>query len=429
MSIPLDRLYNFIDSLCDHDVLIYRFFPHGSKKLEHLLPLKNIPMGSQHWFNNITTPAMICHDQEPLHYELYQPSDFQPIWNALPGSPAAKELWKQLHLRSLTAFPFNIYDSTLLCHSEKNSEQLSIYESNGFVGVYWWSHGVVAQDWFRFAQHDPTLSISNIKTDFLIYNRAWTGTREYRLKFAEQVVKHSLVQHCNMAFSKTDGTQIYVDHQYANQAFKIDYTDLEHYLLPNNADSNSSADYNSSDYQTSAIEVVLETLFDDSRWHLTEKSLRPIACGRPFILAATPGSLQYLKSYGIKTFDGLIDETYDTIQDPLLRIAAIIKEMKRISLLTFGQKKVLWQQLYKISKQNQQLFFSDQWYNRITHELTQNLNSALKIMNTNKTGRYWQQLIATHPDPIIPNYRSDADKDRLKKYLLTIELSVTDKML
>lgn len=429
MSIPLDRLYNFIDSLCDHDVLIYRFFPHGSKKLEHLLPLKNIPMGPQYWFNNITTPVMICHDQEPLYYDLYQHSDFQPIWDNLSGSPAAKELWKQLHLRSLTAFPCNIYDLTLLCHSEKNSEQLSIYESKGFVGVYWWSHGVIAQDWFRFAQHDQSLSISNIKTDFLIYNRAWTGTREYRLKFAEQVVKHGLVTYCNMSFSETDGSQVYVDHQYSNHAFRIDCKDLEHHLLPNTADSNSSADYNFLDYQTSAIEVVLETLFDDSRWHLTEKSLRPIACGRPFILAATPGSLQYLKSYGIKTFDGLIDETYDTIQDPLARIAAIIKEMKRISSMACDQKKALWQQLYKISKQNQQLFFSDQWHNKITQELQQNLNNALEIMDTNKTGSHWQQLIATNPDPIMPNYRSDSDSDRLKKYLSAIKSLTRIKML
>lgn len=34
MSVPLDRLYNYVDGLCNHDILIYRFFRHGSKKLE-----------------------------------------------------------------------------------------------------------------------------------------------------------------------------------------------------------------------------------------------------------------------------------------------------------------------------------------------------------------------------------------------------------
>jgi hypothetical protein len=69
---------------------------------------------------------------------------------------------------------------------------------------------------------------------------------------------------------------------------------------------------------------VLETLFDDHRWHLTEKSLRPIACGKPFVLMATPGSLQYLRQYGFKTFDGLIDETYDSIQNPKQRLQAVL---------------------------------------------------------------------------------------------------------
>lgn len=417
MSVPLDRLYNFIDSLCDHDVLIYRFWPHGSKKLEHLLPLKPITLSSEHWFNNMTTPSMICHDQEPLNYNLYNKSDFQPIWDLKPIPSVTKHLWENMHLRSLLCVPFNIYDLTMLCHSEKNSQELSVYESHGFVGVYWWSHGIIAQDWFRYAEHDTTLLSCNIKTDFLIYNRAWTGTREYRLKFTEQVIEQGLVPYCNMSFSKTDGSEIYTDFTYHNQKLKTDRKDFEFHFLPNTSSSNDSADYNSLDYQTSAIEVVLETLFDDTRWHLTEKTLRPIACGRPFILAATPGSLQYLRSYGIKTFDGLIDETYDTIQDPVLRILAITNEMKRIANLEPGEKKLLWDRLYKISKENQLLFFSDQWHNKIVQELKENLNTALSIMNANKTGNYWQQLIALHPDPVRSSYRSDADKDQLIKYL------------
>ena len=31
MTVPLDRLYNYLESLSDHDIIIYRFYPHGSK--------------------------------------------------------------------------------------------------------------------------------------------------------------------------------------------------------------------------------------------------------------------------------------------------------------------------------------------------------------------------------------------------------------
>lgn len=416
MSIPLDRLYNFIDSLCDHDVLIYRFFPHGSKKLEHLAPLHG---HNPDWYLNMTTPIMICHDQEPLKYDLYNEGDFQSAWNSLGKimSDAAIQIKKHMHLRSVTVYPFNAYDLTMLCHSEKNSKQLLIYQDNGFVGVYWWSHGIIAQDWFRFAEHDPLLTVQDIKHDFLIYNRAWSGTREYRLKFAEQLLNQDLLPYCKTSFSKVDNNVVYTDHQYLNPQFKIDRTDIEHHIVPNNTNAESSADYVSLDYQTSAIEVVLETLFDDQRWHLTEKSLRPIACGRPFILAATPGSLRYLRSYGIKTFDGLIDESYDDIQDPVLRIAAIIKEMKRIALLPPSQKKVLWNQLYQISKQNQVLFFSDDWKKTITQELKDNIDNALTIMQSNRTGKFWKQLLIDQPTPVRNGFRSDSDKVRLERWI------------
>jgi hypothetical protein len=79
-------------------------------------------------------------------------------------------------------------------------------------------------------------------------------------------------------------------------------------------------------------------LFDDDRLHLTEKSLRPIACKQPFILAATHGSLQYLKDYGFKTFDSVWDENYDTIEDPYQRMLAIIQLMKNICAWTPEEK-------------------------------------------------------------------------------------------
>ena len=322
-----------------------------------------------------------------------------------------------MHLRSMTLYPFNAYDLTMLCHSEKNSKQLSIYQDNGFVGVYWWSHGIIAQDWFRFAQHDPLLIKQDIKHDFLIYNRAWSGTREYRLKFVEELLNQDLLPYCKTTFSTTDNNVVYTDHQYSNPQFKIERIDIEHHIMPNNTNAESSADYVSTDYQTSAVEVVLETLFDDQRWHLTEKSLRPIACGRPFILAATPGSLQYLRSYGIKTFDGLIDESYDNIQDPVQRIEAIVKEMKRIAMLPQTQKKVLWNQLYEISKQNQVLFFSPDWNKTITQELKQNIDNALKIMQSNRTGKFWKQLLIEQPVPVNSGFRSDSDKIRLEKWI------------
>jgi hypothetical protein len=130
------------------------------------------------------------------------------------------------------------------------------------------------------------------------------------------------------------------------------------------------------------VEIVLETLFDDSRWHLTEKSLRPIACGKPFILASTPGSLEYLKSYGFKTFDTWIDESYDTVQDPNLRLQAITNSMQKFSLQPPEEKQNALTEMQTICVYNKNRFFSNEFMQQVLDEFCNNLKQGvLKLQN------------------------------------------------
>lgn len=410
MSIPLDNLYNYINSLFDDDILIYRWQPHGSKKLSDLAKL-NDDFGSIQFRDNnqlsspgnvecvkrsFWSPSMICHDQEPLCYDLYSKEDLlRSIKNSVfREHPKLSKLMTESHIRAALDYPLNLNKYTLLCHSEKNSEQLSYYEQNNFLGVYYWSHALIARDWFRFAEYDNHLDfkIENITQDFLIYNRAWAGTREYRLKFLELLVNNDLLGHCNVKFNPVDLDVHYTQHIFHNPELKISRFDFEHLVPINQSHSSSSADYNSNDYKTSGIEIVLETLFDDQRQHLTEKALRPIACGKPFILAGTAGSLEYLKSYGFQTFQGLIDESYDTIQNPVKRLFAITKEVSRISNLEHKQKKDLLIDLHRIAAYNKNRFFSKDFHNIVVDEFLGNARTAMKKCSENKT-MFWANLV------------------------------------
>jgi len=414
MSIPLDRLYNFLKSFhLDPTLLIYQFFPHGSKKLENLCRL--LPGDADHAYPELEelplmwSPSMICHDQEPLNYDLYSQEEFVKIAEKkYAGWHISQSVREQMicfeasmHLRGVTETPGNIFDLTLLCHSEKNSVELDKYLANGFLGVYYWSHAVIARDWFRFAQHDRDLipNLDNITQDFLIYCRAWAGTREYRLKFADLLINRNLVNSARMSMAFTDQNKHYQEHDYVCEQFRPDHK-LEDYFQPNMATSCYSADYDSQDYAVCGIEVVLETLFDDARLHLTEKSLRPIACARPFILVANPGSLQYLRDYGFKTFSGLIDESYDQIQDPMQRLHAVVSEMQRIKNLDTESKKLLWAKLYKIANYNQQLFFSETWSKNIIQEYKNNFDSAMHTMKQNRTGLHFKEYCRINPSEL-----------------------------
>jgi hypothetical protein len=372
MSVPLDRLYNFLHDLCDQDVLIYRWSPHGSRKLEDCLPIVDPLLMST--IEQYTSLYMICHDQEPVN--------FQDFGNRIIDFNGVKFS----NLRQLIKAPFNIYDKILLAHSEKNSAEITRFVANGVIDVYYWCHAIIARDWFRYAEHDPMLNQKRITKDFLIYNRAWAGTREYRLKFAEIIVQNDLVHCCQMGFNPTESAQHYTQHTFKNSNFKINSADLQSHFFLNNTESSASADYVAQDYQETGIEVVLETLFDDVRWHLTEKALRPIACGQPFVLAATAGSLEYVRSYGFETFNGLIDEAYDTVADPVKRLHCIAAEMKRISQLSPEQKLQLWPQLQAIADSNKRRFFSEEFWTQVVSEYTTNLQAGIELMEHNRTG-------------------------------------------
>jgi len=411
MNIPFSRLYNFLNDLCNRDIIIYRFYPNGSKEFSDLTQLFNYNDIAT-WYQRVTTPVIVFNDQEPLNYDLYPKSLFTQ--QSLPpggltdeqASEMRSALFDRLNIRfGLGDHFLNGYDKYLLAHSEKNSPELSKYEAAGFAGVYWWCHAIIAYDWFRYAETDPTLvaDFSKITKDFLVYNRAWTGTREYRLKFAELVVNNDLVDVCNIKFNPNDGGSQYKQHVYANPAFEISVGNLENLIPLNTAGADASADYVSEDYVGAGIEVVLETLFDDQRHHITEKTLRAIACGRPFMLAATPGSLQYLRDYGFQTFGGLIDESYDTIIDPVARLEAIVAEMTRISELAPEEKTALWTALYAIAEQNKQHFFSAEFTDGVVQEFKTNFDAGIEQVLASKTGSHMKYVKAEWLDK-YPNF-------------------------
>lgn len=371
MSVPLDRLYTFLEGLCDHDMLIYHFFPDGSKNIINCLPHgKEVISKPMSFSDFLRIKALVFHDQEPLNFELL--SNYNPNFKR-PADVPLSPFRGRLHGYDY----FNVYDKTLLCHSELNSNELKKFEESGCIGVYYWAHALIARDWYRYAKHDQKLLSDRHPTKtFLIYNRAWTGTREYRLFFTELLANNNLINHCKMRFNPSDNGCHYTSHKFVNRDLQISRFDFENFFPINNSDPSSSADFVIEDYVTTEVEVVLETLFDDQRNHLTEKSLRPIACGQPFILVSTPNSLKYLHRYGFKTFEEVFDESYDAETDPKLRLEKIVSTMKSINNLSTADKN----KLREIAHYNRLRFFSDEFSQLLVDEFTENLNSALSEM-------------------------------------------------
>jgi hypothetical protein len=311
----------------------------------------------------------------------------------------------------------NIFEKNLLLHSEKRSVNLEKYKQDGeLIPVYYWSHFIITRDWFRYAEHEKFKKNPN-KT-FLIYNRAWSGTREYRLRFSDLLIERNLIDQCQNSNNPIDlELNIhYTNHKFINPQWRPLHV-LEDFLQPTTADATSSADFNTNDYNSTDIEVVLETLFDDDRLHLTEKSLRPIACRQPFILAGTRGSLEYIRSYGFKTFGDVWDESYDQIADPEKRLIAVIDLMQQVAAWDEPTKKNKLLQAQKIADYNQQWFFSQEFFDLIINELKTNLKLAFTKFELCKNYQPWitrWQKLMKYPE-VVEFLNTDQDPDLAPK--------------
>jgi hypothetical protein len=86
-------------------------------------------------------------------------------------------------------------------------------------------------------------------------------------------------------------------------------------------------------YHGSRCHVVIETMFDVDQSggaFLSEKTYKCIKYGQPFVIAGGAGSLAALRQQGYRVFDGIIDNSYDDIQDANQRWQAILNSLHEI---------------------------------------------------------------------------------------------------
>ena len=72
-------------------------------------------------------------------------------------------------------------------------------------------------------------------------------------------------------------------------------------------------------YNQTAYSVVAETCFHDNFAFFTEKTSKPIIAKRLFVMFAGQNYLANLRKLGFQTFGDIIDESYDTETDALIR--------------------------------------------------------------------------------------------------------------
>jgi hypothetical protein len=272
-----------------------------------------------------------------------------------------------------------------LLTSEKNSENVDkICTQYQWKSLYYFFHGWAALDWYR--GYNKTFLITppsqrKITKTFLAPNRIVAGERQHRLEMLYHIFKNNLLnnhiscpavcpaENISIEAAATPLLQKYPDIQkvFAAQSLPINFkNETDH---PMHSCWLSLFDESAE----SLLYLVTETVATGRRFHLTEKTFKPIALGMPFVIVGTQGSLKYLRSYGFRTFEGIWDESYDDAEDDV-RIERITSLLRSLDELSADAKQDLFDQCREVVEHNWNHFYNGGFEAVLWTELNEMLN-------------------------------------------------------
>jgi hypothetical protein len=296
----------------------------------------------------------------------------------------------------------------IFANSEKSSSIDTICLENGFKNWYYFFHGFAALTWYRDYQYIPNFENHFTKV-FISYNRLVTKDRSYRLNLISHLHERDLLKHGHVSLILQDNGLGTWQEELLDTESKLsldakirvekNIRELKDGLIidadnpPGHASANTGIEEIS--MHTSALwHLVTETVFYDNKKHLTEKIFKPITAKRPFVLVGAQGNLAYLKSYGFKTFDRWIDESYDDEPDPDKRILLIIEQVEKLCSMSTSQLNSMYNEMKSTLEYNFQHFYGN-FKKIIIDELVDNFQKIITesaILNTKSTAINFDQV-------------------------------------
>ena len=289
-------------------------------------------------------------------------------------------------------------EPTVFANSELDSADKDYVKScyPNFIDWYYFANALVSREWFS-AQKYNYAGWSDHKKTVLDCNLI-TGSRQYRVYLAYHMFKRDFQTTSYISF---DGSVNWKKDLKNYDQFDI-LSKPEKFLnrLPTEKISYDNWGIENEKYnglmqcripleyysQVNYI-TVAETLFTENKKHLSEKIFKPIAAGKPFILAAGYKNLQYLKNYGFSTFDQLWNEDYDNVIDPKERLEKMFVLLdydlhickNGIDSTDFSadfEKIKMFEQAHSIAIKNREYFWSDIFHDLLIKEAIDNLEAA-----------------------------------------------------
>jgi hypothetical protein len=310
-------------------------------------------------------------DQEPIHLSIHQPTFEQVV--TLNKDIYTNCYWERRNgsylIKGKIPRPLGFVAPGYIVTSERNSENVeAVCEKYRWKSLYYFFHGWAALDWYR--GYDKTFLIApfeerTITRTFIAPNRIVAGERQHRLEVLYHIFKNNMMNN-HISCPATCPAENISIHD-AIKPLVSKYPDIESVFaqqqLPINFKEETDHPMHScwlslfDECAESLLYLVTETVATGRRHHLTEKTFKPIAMGMPFVIVGTQGSLEYLRSYGFRTFEGIWDESYDSAEDSV-RIERIASLLRSLDELPAESKQDLFEQAQEVIAHNWNHFYN-----------------------------------------------------------------------
>ncbi len=364
----------------------------------------------------VETDFVFFHDQEPVDLELHSSLFNEIIYRNLLLFLKSKKLinnsevyWNNVHDKldfnewrnstDLIQGPDNyfrthadkfsrFYDSnpTLfrkghIVVSEKGENVESLSDKYGWKSHYYFYHGWACLDWFRGYDRSFLIPRALDRTPsktFISPNRIVGGQRNHRVLFLYNIFKQNL-HHNYISAPRTCSVEGLDISEIANKYYNtypdiiqvFDRAELPRLFTGEFTQKMSSCWLtNFNEAADSLVYVPTETVYFGSRLHITEKTFKAIALEMPFVLVAPAGSLEYMRSYGFKTFDSVFDESYDTETDDIRRVERVVQLLKDLDSLTARERHQIHRACLPMVEHNYNHFYCGGFANVLWKELT-----------------------------------------------------------
>jgi hypothetical protein len=124
-------------------------------------------------------------------------------------------------------------------------------------------------------------------------------------------------------------------------------------------ENNKAGIFNKEAHGRSFLNIISESMVDNTTIFFSEKTFKPILACQPFIMCGNPHSLKKLKELGYMTFDRWWDESYDDEINFIKRMEKIIDVLEEISKWDMDKCFRVTQEMEEVLTNNFFKFISD----------------------------------------------------------------------